>query len=60
MAKLMHADIHIICIVDNLVLDLNIYTSFRFLSYSGTTFQALDAKCCKEFKPKLVVLVELQ
>ena len=60
MVKLMHADIRITCIVDNLIFDLNIYTSFRFLSLSGKTFHALDAKCCKEFKPKLVVLVELQ
>ena len=35
-----------------LISALNISTSFRFLSLSGTVFYTLDTKCRKEFKPK--------
>ena len=41
-----------------LISDLNISTSFRSLS-SGTIFHTLDAKKCKESKPKWVVLTIL-
>ena len=48
------------CIASHfLISELKILTSFRFLSSSGTIFHSLDAKYCREFKPKLVVLTEL-
>ena len=46
-------NVHLHCLGFHfLISDLNISTTFRYLSSSGTIFHTLDAKYCKGFKPK--------